>query len=119
MSCAGKSPTQKGVRRNALCSRFSNGSVQFGSGCRTCSLLTPLRRWHRELVKAKWRFPHPVVSRPRISLEIQVLVWRMSRENHSWGYKRIKGELQKIGIKISTTSIRRILAVKSRPDPHR
>ena len=86
---------------------------------RLSNLFTPdtLRRWHRELVKAKWHFPHRVVSRPRISLETQVLVWRMSRENDSWGYKRIQGELQKIGIEISTTSIRRILAVKSRPGP--
>ena len=45
-------------------------------------------------MKAKWHFPHRVVSRPRISLETQVLVWRMSRENDSWGYKRIQGELQ-------------------------
>ncbi len=88
---------------------------------RLSNLFTPdtLRRWHRELVKAKWHFPHRVVSRPRISLETQVLVWRMSRENDSWGYKRIQGELQKIGIEISTTSIRRILTVKSRPGPHR
>jgi hypothetical protein len=43
-------------------------------------LFTPdtLRRWHRELVRAKWRFPHRVVSRQRISHETQVLVWRMS-----------------------------------------
>ena len=88
---------------------------------RLSNLFTPdtLRRWHRELVKAKWRFPHRVVSRPRISLETQVLVWRMARENDSWGYKRIRGELQKIGIEISTTSIRRILTVQPRPGPHR
>jgi transposase InsO family protein len=43
----------------------------------------------------------------------------MSRENDTWGYKRIKGELNKVGIEISTTSIRRILAVKSRPGPRR
>ena len=88
---------------------------------RLSNLFAPdtLRRWHRELVKAKWRFPHRVISRPRISLETQVLVYRMARENDSWGYKRIQGELQKIGIEISTTSIRRILTVKPRPGPHR
>jgi len=88
---------------------------------RLSNLFTPdtLRRWHRELVKAKWHFFHRVVSRPKISLETQVIVWRMSRENDTWGYKRIQGELLKIGIEISTTSIRRILAVKSRPGPRR
>ncbi len=84
---------------------------------RLSNLFTPdtLRRWHRDFVKAKWHFSHRVVSRPRISLETQVLVWRMTRENDTWGYKRIQGELMKTGVQISTTSIRRILAVKSRP----
>jgi putative transposase len=88
---------------------------------RLSNLFTPdtLRRWHRELVRAKWRFPHRVVSRPRISLENQVLVWRMARENDGWGYKPIQGELQKLSIEISTTSIRRVLAVTSRPGPSR
>jgi hypothetical protein len=38
---------------------------------RLSNLFTPdtLRRWHRELMKANWHFPHRVVSRPRISLE--------------------------------------------------
>ena len=43
----------------------------------------------------------------------------MSRDNESWSYKRIQGELMNIGTEISTTSIRRILAVKSRPAPSR
>ena len=87
---------------------------------RLSNLFTPdtLRRCHRELVKAKWRFSHRVVC-PKDFPETQVIVWRMARENDSWGYKRIQGELQKLGIEISTTSIRRILADKSRPGPHR
>jgi len=36
-----------------------------------------------------------------------------------WGYRRIQGELQKIGIDISATSIRRITAPKRRPGPKR
>ena len=36
-----------------------------------------------------------------------------------WGYLRIQGELQKIGIDISATSIRRITAPKRRPGPKR
>jgi putative transposase len=63
--------------------------------------------------------PPPGHHAPEDFLETQVILWRMSRENDGWGYKRIQGELQKIGIEISTTSIRRILAVKSRPCPSR
>jgi transposase InsO family protein len=88
---------------------------------RLSNLFTPdtLRRWHRELVKAKWQFSHRIVSRRGISPEIQLTVWRMSKENPAWGYKRIKGELMKLGIEISTTSIRLILAERSRPGPRR
>ena len=88
---------------------------------RLSALVTPdaLRRWHRELLRRKWRFPHRVVSRGTIGLETQLVVWRMARENLTWGYRRIQGELAKVGIEISATSIRRILATKSRPGPKR
>jgi len=84
-------------------------------------LVTPdtLRRWHRELVRRKWHYPHRIVSRGTIGLETQLVVWRMARENLTWGYRRIQGELAKVGIEISATSIRRILAAKPRPGPKR
>ena len=37
------------------------------------------------------------------------LVLRLARENPSWGYLRIVGELRKLGIPISATSVRNIL----------
>jgi hypothetical protein len=88
---------------------------------RLSSLFTPdtLRRWHRELVRRKWDGPHRINKRKTIPLETQLVVWRMSQENPMWGYRRIQGELQKIGIDISATSIRRITAPKRRPGPKR
>jgi transposase InsO family protein len=88
---------------------------------RLSNLFTPdtLRRWHRELVRKKWEVPHRIKQRTTIPLQTQLLVWRMSRENPMWGYRRIQGELQKIGIDISATSIRRILAPRRRPGPKR
>ncbi|MDA8039648.1 MAG: integrase [Actinomycetota bacterium] len=78
-----------------------------------------LRRWHRELVRRKWDGPHRVNKQRAIPLESQLVVWRMWKENPTWGYKRIQGELQKIGIEISVTSIRRIVAPPRPPGPKR
>jgi transposase InsO family protein len=85
------------------------------------SLVTPdtIRRWHRDLARAKWRYRHRVVSRGRIPDHVRLLVWRLASENPTWGYCRLRGELKKLGAEISTTSIRRIVAEKRRPPPRR
>jgi len=69
-----------------------------------------LLRWHRELVRKKWtqrRSGHP--GRPPIDPEVRDLVVRLGRENPRWGYQRIRGELMKLEIRISATTVRTIL----------
>jgi len=75
-------------------------------------LVTPrtLLRWHRALVRRKWRQPPGRVGRPPLSAEIQELVERLARENPLWGHRRICGELRKLGFVVSATSVRRLLA---------
>lgn len=75
-------------------------------------LVTPrtLLRWHRMLVRRKWRQPPGRVGRPPLSLELRELVLRLARENPRWGHRRICGELAKLGLRASPTSIRRLLA---------
>ena len=76
-------------------------------------LVTPktLLRWHRELVRSKWaRYGKRRAGRPPLPAEIQELTLRLARENPRWGYKRIQGELQKLGIRVSATAVRKLLA---------
>lgn len=68
-----------------------------------------LLRWHRELVRRKWTKPHRRPGRPAIDPETRNLVLRLARENPRWGYRRIRGELLGLGIRLSATSIATIL----------
>src|ERR1700751_5071577 len=84
-------------------------------------LVTPgtVLRWHRRLVTLKCTYPTRP-GRPPVSAEIAALIERFATENNGWGYKRIQGELLKVGHRVSTSTIRRILkALKIPPAPRR
>src|SRR5439155_27246938 len=49
---------------------------------------------------------HRLPGRPPLDGRVEALVVRVARENPGWGYKRIVGELQSLGISVSTTSVR-------------
>ena len=67
--------------------------------------------WQKKLENEKWDYSdrrrnNP--GRPRIALDIEAIVCKMARENE-WGYARIQGELKKLDITISKSSVANIL----------
>jgi transposase len=85
-------------------------------------LVTPstILRWHRRLVTRKWTQPHPGGGRPPLAQHLVALILRLARENPRWGYRRIQGEVKKLGVRVSATTIRTVLLGNGlRPAPRR
>jgi len=79
---------------------------------RLASIVTPdtLLAWHRQLMAQKYdtsqkRKP----GRPLTPAALRELVFRMARENRSWGYTRIQGVLQNLGHEIGRGTIAKVL----------
>jgi putative transposase len=68
-------------------------------------------RWHRDLIArhhaARSRAKRS--GRPRTVHSIRVLVLRQARENPTWGYRRVHGELLVLGIKVAAFTVWEIL----------
>lgn len=68
-------------------------------------------KWHRDLLACR----HAAKSRPRrrgrprTLRSIRALVLRLARENGSWGYRRLHGELLTLGVKVAPSTVWEIL----------
>jgi len=70
-------------------------------------LVTPqtVLDWHRRLVKGHWARKSRKPGRPPLPEETVELVRRLAKENPSWGYLRIVGEMKKLGVEVSKGSV--------------
>lgn len=65
---------------------------------------TPLRS-DAHMIRRRWTDRHGRTGRPALDPDVVVLVVRLVRESARWGHRRIVGELQKLGIPVSETSV--------------
>jgi putative transposase len=73
--------------------------------------------WHRQGFRLfwTWKIQHGRIGRPVVSQEVRDLIRKMSRENPTWGAPRIHGELLKLGIEISETSVSKYMVRPRKP----
>ncbi|WP_228123001.1 hypothetical protein [Saccharothrix syringae] len=84
-------------------------------------LVTPgtILRWHLRLVARKWTYPSRT-GRPQVDGTVAVLIEQMARGNTGWGYRRVQGELLKLGHRVAASTVRRVLKrLRIPPAPRR
>ena len=76
-------------------------------------IVTPgtILRWHRGIVRRRWarRSRQRRSGRPPTSRNVRSVVLRLARENESWGYRRIHGELAGLGVTVAPSTVWQIL----------
>jgi HTH-like domain len=110
------SPASAGLGRP----RDPGGTVRLlPAALRGSRLVMPgtLPAWHRRLIIRKWTFPSRA-GRPGTGQEIRDLVLRLAGENPAGGYRRVHGELARLGHSVSEATVRRLLRARGyRPAP--
>jgi putative transposase len=90
------------------------GRAVGNAGVRALITVVTYKSWLRRHRAARQRASEPVVNwrphgRPRTPEHVRELVVRLARENASWGYTRVLGELRKLGIRTSRSNVINIL----------
>ena len=66
---------------------------------------TTIRSWHRLMITGKLGVKRAGPGRPPVDVEVEQTVIRLAKENPTWGQRRIRGELLKLGIVVSARTI--------------
>jgi putative transposase len=67
-------------------------------------------RWHCELLRRFWKYKSRTQikqGRPPLTDDLVALIRQMAKENLTWGAERIRGELLKLGIRVSKSMIQK------------
>jgi transposase len=76
-------------------------------------IVTPssILRWHRDILRRRWarRSRCGRTGRPPTRRNVVSLVLRLARENESWGYHRVHGELAALGVTVAPSTVWQIL----------
>ena len=76
-------------------------------------IVTPgtIMRWHRDIGRRRWarRSRQGRSGRPVKHRHVRSVALRLARENESWGYRRIHGELAGLGVTVAPSTVWQIL----------
>ena len=87
------------------------------------TLVTPetILSWHRKLIALKYTAKRRISPLRKSQQEVRRMVVKIALENPTWGYSRIVGALQNLGVRRSKTTIANILqkeGIKPTPERH-
>jgi putative transposase len=75
-------------------------------------------RWHRQGSRFFWKYKSRVASsKPKIPAETVALIKEMAAQNRLWGAERNRGELRKLGIRVSERTIQKYMRPVRTPQP--
>jgi transposase InsO family protein len=73
-------------------------------------------RWHREGFRLYWRWKsRGRCGRPQLDAEIRILIRRMSRDNPTWGRRRIRSELHLLGYEVGELTVAKYMVRGGKP----